>query len=467
MTSGDDVFTTRTGPASPAAPPDSPHTPARASGRETARLAARIVAPTLAGGVIIRRRTGMALAERYQVDRRAIALLGELRGEHGPGPLRLDVAGRRFAVLLHPEDAGRVLAGTPDPYTPATREKRAALEQFQPHGVLISTEEERGGRDERRAFNEAVLEYGKQTHSLAPALVRTVREEAGKLLGAATAGDGEIDWRRFHTAWNRTVRRIVLGDAARDDTALTAMLDRLRSAGNWSFAAPRRTALRDRFERRLRAHLDRAEPGSLAAALSRTPAAPGTDPAGQVPHWLFAFDAAGIAAFRTLALLSTHGRQRDQVRGELAVTDLSAPHLLPYTRACVLDTVRLWPTTPFLLRESVRETRWGADTLPAGTGFLIYAPLFHRDEALPYADRLTPEIWLDGTARHTEALLPFSAGPAGCPGEDLVLLATSTALAALLERHDYLPERPARLRPDRPLPRTLDHFSLRLAALPR
>ncbi|MDN3296133.1 cytochrome P450 [Streptomyces ficellus] len=439
------------------------HTPAKASARDTARLAAQVIAPTLAAGAVIRRRAGMALAERYALDRRATSLLAELRGHYGPGPLRLDLAGRRFAVVLQAGDAAHVLAGTPDPYSPATREKRASLEQFQPHGVLISRGAE---RDDRRAFNEAVLEYGHQLHSLAPRMVRTVREEAGKLLGATTAGDGEIGWTAFRTAWDRTARRIVLGDTGRDDTGLTAMLGRLRSTANWSTAAPRRATLRDRFERRLRTHLDRAEPGSLAAALAATPASPGTDPPGQVPHWLFAFDGAGIAAFRTLALLSTHAAQETQVRNELAVTDLTEPHLLPYTRACVLESVRLWPTTPFLLRESVRETAWGEDTLPAGTEFLIYAPLFHRDESLPYSDRFTPEIWLDGTAQDTEALMPFSAGPGECPGQDLVLLVTSTMVAALLERHTYLPERPGRLRPDRPLPRTLDHFGLRFAALP-
>ncbi|MFF8831723.1 cytochrome P450 [Streptomyces sp. NPDC015131] len=449
---------TDTGPGTAA------HTPARASARDTARLAAQVVAPTLAAGVVVRSRTGMALAERCAVDRRATGLLTELRGTYGPGPLRVDVAGRRFAVLLHDADAARVLSGTPDPYTPATRDKRAALEQFQPHGVLVTQGSE---RDPRRAFNEAVLEYGHRMHGLAPRMVRTVREEAGKLLGATTAGDGEIGWQAFGTAWNRTVRRLVLGDHARDDTALTAMLGRLRTSANLAGAAPRRTALRGRFERRLRGHLDRAEPGSLAAALAGTPAGAGTDPAGQVPHWLFAFDAAGIAAFRTLALLSTHTAQETQVRNELAVTDLTEPRLLPYTRACVLESLRLWPTTPFLLRESVRETTWGNDVLPAGTGFLIYTPLFHRDETLPYSDRFTPEIWLDGTAEDTAALMPFSAGPAGCPGEDLVLLVTSTLLAALLERHTYLPERPGRLRPDRPLPRTLDHFTLRFAALPQ
>lgn len=426
-------------------------------------MGAVLVAPALAMGVVARRRGGMALAERYGVDRRATGLLDELRGRYGSGPLRLDLGGRHFAVVLRAEDAALVLERTPDPYSPCTREKRAALEQFQPHGVLIS----RGARrEERRALNEDVLETGHPLHSLAPRLLRVVREEAGLLLGGVTAGDGELRWDTFSRGWDCTVRRVALGDHARDDTPLTAMLGRLRAAANWANAAPRRTGLRERFEQRLRAHVERAEPGSLAAALAGAPAAPGTDPAGQVPHWLFAFEAAGTATYRALALLATHEAQNTQVRNELAVTDLTEPRLLPYARACVLESLRLWPTTPFLLREAVRETTWGSGTVPAGTEFVIYTPLFHRDDALPYSDRFTPEIWLDGTAQDTPGLFPFSAGPGACPGEDLVLFLTSTLLAALLERHTYLPDRPGRLRPDRPLPRTLDHFGLRFAVLP-
>ncbi|MEU0272090.1 cytochrome P450 [Streptomyces sp. NPDC006307] len=437
------------------------HTPARVGGRDAARVAAQMLAPALAAGLPAGRRATMALAERSAADRRATGLLTALRDRYGPGPLRLDLGGRHLAVVLHAEDARHVLDGTPDPYAPATRAGGAATAHFRPHGVLTSHGTR---RDERRAFNEGVLEYGQQLHSLAPHFVRAVREETGRLLGAATAGDGEIGWSAFREAWDRTARRVVLGDAARDDTDLTAALGRLRSART-------ATGPGDRFARRVRDHLDHAEPGSLAVEIARGAAsaaggAGAVDPVGQVPHWLLAFEEAGTAVFRTLAVLATHEPHTGQVRNELAVTDLTEPHLLPYTRACVLESVRLWPTTPFLVRESVRDTVWGEETLPGGTEFLIYAPLFHRDEALPYADRFTPEIWMDGTAQDTEALMPFGAGPGECPGQDLVLLVASTTLAALLERHTYLPYRPGLLRPDRPLPRTLDHFGLRFVALP-
>ncbi|MGW0563353.1 cytochrome P450 [Streptomyces sp. NPDC003016] len=425
--------------------------PARASGRDTARLVVRAALPMLleGGGVgssaTVRRRQGLALAARLDTDRRTVELLNGLRARYGPGPLRLRLAGRDIALPLRAEDADRVLARTPEPFSPAVREKHGPLGGVRPHGVPFSTGPERGGR---RAFSEEVLETGHPLHRLAPRFVRIVREEADGLLGSTGAHAGRLDQDAFGAAWWRVVRRVLLGDAARDDTALTGR--------------PGRPG-------RLRAYLDRAEPGSLAGAWerasagasARAPAGPGTGPADQVTHWLSAFDAAGTAAVRALALLATHPAQEQQVHNELALPDLSRPQLLPYTRACVLESVRLWPTTPFLLRESTRPTRWSEGaTVPAGTVFLVYAPFFHRDGSVPYGDRFVPEIWLDGTAHTGPALVPFGSGPGGCPGQDLALLVTSTLVAALMERHGFWLHGPARLRPGRPLPYTLDHFAL-------
>jgi cytochrome P450 len=84
-----------------------------------------------------------------------------------------------------------------------------------------------------------------------------------------------------------------------------------------------------------------------------------------VPHWLFAFDAAGIAAYRTLALLATHPGATDLARRELAGTDPA----LPYLRACVLEAVRLWPTTLVVLRDGTDATEWDGETLPPGTAY--------------------------------------------------------------------------------------------------
>jgi cytochrome P450 len=403
---------------------------------DSARVLAGVVTPMIARGVLLRRPPVVAAAEKVDVDLRAVRSLQRLRARYGAGPVQLRVPGRSLAVVLEPEHVRRILDGSPEPFAVANREKRWALRQFQPHGLLVSTGAERA---DRRRFNEAVLDFGHPVHRLGDALVAVVEEEVVPLRGPPTLG-----WDDVAPVWWRVVRRVVLGRAARDDSELTDLLGRLRAAANWAYLRPLRKGVRDRFERRLRAHLDRAEPGSLAELVASTPASPATDPAGQVPQWLFAFDAAGIATVRALALLATHPAD--------GAADL---------RAAVLESVRLWPTTPVVLRDTTTETMWADGVLPAGTALLIMSAFFHRDDQrLPFAHAFTPDLWQEGGDAGDWPLIPFSAGPGECAGRDLVLLVTTAFLAALLRDRSYtLVDRD--LGPDRQLPGTLDPFGLR------
>lgn len=417
-----------------------------ASVPDTLRAVVGVLLPLVARGVIVRRQRVVALLERLDADRRLVGTLQRLRARYGPRPLLLRLPARRIVLVLDVDDVQRVLTASPDPFATATREKRAALGRFQPHGVLIS---DAADRPDRRRWNEAVLDTARPVHHLAGPMTEVVREQARALLEEVAARGGVLDWPAFTAAWFRTVRRVVLGDAARDDTALTDLLATLRALGNWAMFAPRRPDLTTEFLDRLRAHLDRAEAGSLAAVAAATPADRHTVASEQVPQWLFAFDAAGMASFRALALLSAHPAE--------ARTDL---------RAALLEAVRLWPTTPAILRETTSPAELGDTTLPAGTVVLICSNFFHRDdERHDWADRFTPDLW---KAQTPAGLVPFSAGPAVCAGQNLVLFLTSTFLAALLDGHDLGPVR-VPIRPGRPLPGTLDPFHLRfsLASRPR
>lgn len=425
---------------------------AEASVLDSAKVAVAVVAPMLAQGVIRRRPRVVRLVQRLDLERRAGDVMRRLRARYGDGPLHLRIPGRSFALVLSTADVERILRGTPEPFTPATVEKRAALRHFQPDGVLVT----RGARrTPRRVFNERVLETHAPMHRQADAIMATIRDEVGR----AGLG-GTLDWTAFSTVFARIVRRVTLGDAARDDERLTGELDRLRDAANWAYLRPRQEGLRQRFQRRVDAYVAKAAPGSLAGMMAAIPAAPGVDPAGQVPHWLFAFDAAAITAYRALALLgSDPGRA-----GTAAREALGADPERPFLRACVQETVRLWPTTLTVLRESTGPTEWGGRTLPEKTSFLIMSGFFHRDpDAMHQADAFAPEAWLSGAGRRSWSVFPFSAGPAECPGRDLVLLITTTVLAELL-RHDRFDTVPP-LR--EPLPKTLDHTALRLQVYPR
>lgn len=429
-----------------------------ASVRDTLAVLLDVALPNIAKGPLIRRPAAVRLAERFGLDRRAIRRLQALRTRYGPGPLLLRLPGRRQAVLLEAAHVRRVLEETPDPFAAASSEKRAALAHFQPDGVLISTG---SARAERRRVNEIALDADRPCHRLTARFTEVIGRESRELI-AASAARG-FGWGAFHDAWFRAVRTAVLGQGARDDHELTQMLDLLRRDANWAFLKPRRNRLRRRFEARLQAHLARAEMGSIAAIIAAMPTGADAAKAEQVPQWLFAFDAAAIATLRALSLLSSHPKAAAQARAEATGEDAE----LPFLRACLLESVRLWPTTPMILRQTTGETDWDGATMPSRTGVLILAPFFCRDgERLPFADRFSPELWANSGEAERRGVVPFSMGLAACPGRNLVLLFASNFLADLLREGCMHSMSPTKLDPARPLPATLDHLRLRFGVEP-
>ncbi|MDT7784962.1 MAG: hypothetical protein QOF58_3381 [Pseudonocardiales bacterium] len=294
---------------------------------DTTRVLATVLLPTLAKG------------GKLQATAVAIRTMRHLRDRYGPEPVRLRITGRSVAMLVDPTDVGRLLTQSPEPFALVSKEKKAPLDQFQPPGKC----------------------------DVDP----IVRDEAD-LLTRHVMSTGELTWDTFTQTWWRIVRRIVLGDRAREDTQLTGEVKTL---------------------------------------------------------WQNAFDAAAIVTVRALAIgaRGTHG---------------------------ILESARLWPTTPMILRKSTIATRWHGTWLPEGTEFVVFTPFFHRDpDRLPFADRYAPEIWdqpLD------PAIVPFLDE---IPGRDLVL-ATATAMLDALSEHLTFPKLAE------PLPATLNHVALRMPATP-
>ena len=433
-----------------------------ASAVDTARLLLGVILPTVAKGPIIRRPWAVGLAARLDLDTRAIGIVKAVHAKHPEGPLMLKLPIRKQAIVLSPDDVNTVLARSPEPFSPASSEKKAALSHFQPHNVLIS----RGPvRTVRRALQEQVLDTDHPVHHLADSFLPVVEQEMQGLLAEAMR-TGELPWADFLDAWYRVVRRVVFGDHARDDKDLTAMVIRLRKDGNWAFAKPVRKKTRARFLARVADELANAEPGSLASVMAAAPRQPDVEPANQVPQWLFAFDPAGMAVFRTLTVLATHPEAMATARTEVD-GDTSGRRFLPYLRASVLESLRLWPTTPMILRQTTGPVEWPQGVMPEDCGVLVYAPYLHRDErSLRAAHAWAPERWLtsedDGWP-----LVPFSDGPVVCPGKQLVLLVTSAALASLVERTDYGVREGQTLDPGAPLPGTMDNYSVTLGVTPR
>jgi cytochrome P450 len=358
----------------------------------------------------------------------------------------------------------RALGGSPHPFASDPEAKRRGMAHFQPDALTISRGELWRNR---RRFAEAVLDSDKPIHRLGDRLVAVVAEELGAILDDADRReDGHFGYRGFHRAFRRITRRIVLGDAARDDEQLTDLLGELMSEANGlpSAASPKLATFVGRIERYMAA----AEPGSLAALAGDAPQDPDTRVAGQLVHWLFAMaDTLPANALRALALLCSHPSQRAVAETEVSATDRSSAAsvaALRYLRACLQEAMRLWPTTPLLSRETLVDLAWDGAVVAAGTQVLIPNTFLHRDrDRLEYADRFAPEAWTDGDAADYVGFNHFSRGPQGCPGAELALLVASAALAELLaERQPRLLDSP--LDPAKPLPHMLDFFALRFAS---
>lgn len=177
-------------------------TVAQATASDTAKVAALVAAPTLAGGVIKRRPRMMGLAEKYQLDQPAIRLVQRLRKRYGATPLRLRVPGRSIALVLSPNDVGTLLEHSPESFSPATYEKKAALGHFQPHGGT--------GVHGQRACASTPLHRGRIGHPSAAASAGRYRDQH-HLRGSHAACRSDRGRRRVDLG---VVQRGVVADGA-------------------------------------------------------------------------------------------------------------------------------------------------------------------------------------------------------------------------------------------------------------
>ncbi len=446
-----------------------------ASTIEGVRFTTQVLLPNLLQGLFRRRRRAVMLATRLNVDGQAIGLIGGLREKHGPGPFWVRAAGDRALLVTSTDDVRRVLEGSPEPFAADPDAKRRGMEHFQPTALTISRD---GAWEERRRFNEAVLDTGKPAHRLARRFATVVAQEGAALIDEIeTDGDGYLDWDAFNLCVRRVTLRAVLGDDARDDGRVFELLSKLMEEAN---GLPKeRSEHYEPFRRRIEGYVSDPEPESLVGLFADAPAGPDTDPAGQVPHWLFACgDTLAINAYRALALITTHPEQRARVVAEANEAEtteaddvgssLTAAGIagLDHLEACVQDAMRLYPTTPLLSRETDRAVSWNGAVIPAETQLLISNTFNHRDpERVEFADRFAPEEWLEGGAASDWTFNHFSHGPQGCPGAGIALFVAKGLLARVVTERRLDLHGPD-LDPDEPLPAMLDFFALRFAAEP-
>ena len=136
-----------------------------------------------------------------------------------------------------------------------------------------------------------------------------------------------------------------------------------------------------------------------------------------------------------------------------------------FIRRCVLESLRLWPTTPAILREATQDVQWNDRLICRGTGIIIFTPFFGRDdEKFGFAHKMSPDIWQrsQNDALAERGIIPFSDGPAICPAHNLVPLLACLVISVVLAERELFLIAP-KLDLER-LPGTLNPFEIRLAA---
>ncbi|SIS23406.1 cytochrome P450 [Williamsia sterculiae] len=420
------------------------------------RFTGQIGVPSVLQGLFVKRSLPTSIATLASLDRLGYGLVEGLIRSHGPGPFYVRVALDEALVVSAPEDIQYVLSRSPDPFASDPETKRKGMRAFQPDALTLS----RGSVwADRRVFTEAVLGTGQPVHRLSDQFLQIANDETDTL-------ERPLRWRPFHTMFRRLTRQVIFGRSARDDTDLSRCLESLMSEGNNTPDKPG-----DDYAKllsRIHSYLDAPEEDSLAWEMLTAPRSDTTKPAGQVIHWMFAMgDTLATNTFRALAAIAAHPDERDTVRTELAHSDLSTPTgiaSLPYLSGCLREAMRLWPTTPMFGRVTTRRVKFpNGATVDQGTQILIYNLFNHRNRHhITYADKFSPNEWVDGNAANEWSFNFFSHGPQGCPGTDLALLLGQAVLARLISSGaPELPKSP--LKPSRPMPYTLSPEGLTIA----
>ncbi|KAK8200731.1 hypothetical protein M8818_006046 [Zalaria obscura] len=114
---------------------------------------------------------------------------------------------------------------------------------------------------------------------------------------------------------------------------------------------------------------------------------------------------------------------------------------LPYLRACLDESLRLFPPTPHNLPREVPSEGLSImdDYISGGVSVGMSALVAHRNEAIfPQADKYVPERWLGEEGKNLQPyFLAFSAGARGCIGRNISYLEQTVLLASILRRYEF------------------------------
>jgi len=140
--------------------------------------------------------------------------------------------------------------------------------------------------------------------------------------------------------------------------------------------------------------------------------------------------------------LSTNPAARERLLDEVdtnlgdRVPTMDDMELLPWTRACIEEAMRIDPPVWMVGRKALADDEIGGYRIPAGSGVMVLIRMIHRDADIwPNPEGYDPRRFLPENvkSRPRHAYLPFGAGRRMCVGSTFAIV-EATLLAAMISR---------------------------------
>jgi unspecific monooxygenase len=175
-----------------------------------------------------------------------------------------------------------------------------------------------------------------------------------------------------------------------------------------------------------------------------------------------------LTLFWTLYLLASSPADQGRVAEEVRNVDLSPDRAadalaqLPYTKAVVNESLRLYPPAFGLVRVASGPDQLGGVAVPRGSLIMIAPWVLHRHRRLwNDPDAFNPSRFLGGAPlAHRYAYMPFGAGPRICIGSPLALTEACLVLAAMIQRFHVTMANPRPVLPAAVIVTQPDHAAL-------
>lgn len=161
-------------------------------------------------------------------------------------------------------------------------------------------------------------------------------------------------------------------------------------------------------------------------------------------------DTTAMSITFTIMLLAEHKEIQDRARTEVKeVMDanngkmtMSALQNLPYLERCIKESLRLFPSVPFISRKPETDLKLSNYTIPANTTVHLHIVDVHRDPQFwPEPEVYNPDRFLPENCqgRHPYCYIPFSAGPRNCIGQRFAMFELKAVVGSLLYNFQFEP----------------------------